>query len=230
MSSGGGGSKILVWDLPARVCHWGFALSLTSSLWIGFRNDPESEVFKWHMPVGSLAIWFLAIRAGLLFFGSPLSRWRSFFHSPQAIVQYFSYVIRWRAIEPSGLNPGTALFAPGIYLATIAIIVTGFVADWVETWHGRAAWAIAGLIAFHLAGLTLHALRHHAPTPLAMIHGRRVANVGENPARCRFAFGLVLLGASVVLLLLVCRYFDVATSTLDFPMFPELQFPLVQKG
>lgn len=231
MSEAGGDARSLAWDLPARVCHWGFASSMGAALWIGFRHDPRGELFKYHMPLGALALWFLAIRIVLGFCGGPLSRWRSFMHHPRITLRYFAGVARWRSEEPAGLNPGTSLFATAVYLAAAALVVTGFVADWVETWHARIAWATVALIVCHLAGLALHAARNRSLTFLAMIHGRRTdAHPGTDAARARIAAGLALLAASLLLAWLVWRGFDVDTSILRLPGLPELEFQLVQKG
>jgi cytochrome b len=222
--------RVLVWDLPARVCHWGFALSLTASLVIAFRFDPRNDVFKYHMLLGVFAAWFLAIRLVLGFFGCAQSRWPAWLHAPRLIVQYFADVFRWRTDNHAGINPGTALFAPAAYLALVLLIVTGFEADWVVSWHGRISWGMIGLIAAHLLGLTLHALRHREMTPLAMIHGKASATAVESSVQNRVAWGFVVIALSLVLACLMWRWFDPNTSSLRIPFLPEIEFPLIQKG
>lgn len=226
-----GDARASGWDLPARVCHWGFATSVTGSLWIGFRSDPRGDLFKYHMPLGALALWFIAARVALGFFGGPLSRWRAFAHPPRTILRYLADVARWRSQEPPGVNPGTALFAPAIHLGVIMLFVTGFFAEWSETWHGRIAWMAVALIACHLAGLFLHAARHRAPTFLAMIHGRRHGEraAGSRPPMLRQA-GTVLLAASLLLAWLAFRGFDAESSVLRLPGLPEIEFRLIQRG
>jgi cytochrome b len=230
MRSDDPGAKVIVWDLPARVCHWGFALSVSASLVIAFRFNPENAIFKYHMLLGLVAVWFLAIRIGLGFFGGAQSRWRAFVHSPRRIARYFAEVIRWRTNEHEGLNPGTALFAPAVYLALVALIVTGFDADWVQTWHGWLSWGVIGLIGAHLFGLTLHALRHRELSPLAMVHGKVSQRPGAGPATPRTTAGVVLFAASALVAWWAYRYFDLDTSTLRLPFLPEISLPLIQKG
>lgn len=226
----GPGAEVLVWDYPSRVCHWGFALSVATSLVIAFRFDPESTVFKYHMLLGIVAAWFLAVRIVLGFCGCPLSRWRAFVHPPKQTVGYFVDVIRWRSDGHEGLNPGTSLFAPALYLSLVALIVSGFTPDWVETWHGYFAWGAVGLIASHLAGLTLHAIRHRRMTPLAMVHGRRPAAAADAGTKSHFGWGFSLLALSIILVWWVGRFFDPNTSALPIPFLPEIEFPLIQKG
>ena len=105
MKSGQPGATVLVWDLPARVCHWGFALSMSASLAVAFYFNPENALFKYHMVLGLVAGWFLAIRIGLGFFGGAQSRWRAFVHPPSRTARYFADVLWWRMDEHEGLNP-----------------------------------------------------------------------------------------------------------------------------
>lgn len=223
-------TMVLAWDWPARVCHWGFALSLSTSLIIAFRSHPESDLFKYHVVVGLLAAWFLSIRIALGFFGSAQSRWRAFYHPPRRIARYLASVVLGRTDEHKGLNPGTALFAPAVYVASFALIVTGFDADWVETWHGWLAWGAVGLIGAHLLGLTLHACRHRELTPLTMVHGKQVAASVVAPARSNVGWGVAVLTLSCLLAGLAVAYFDPRLSQFDVPLLPKIELPMIQKG
>jgi cytochrome b len=223
-------SRVLIWDHPMRLCHWGFALSLSASLVIGLRCDPESAAFPYHMLLGFIALWFMAVRVILGFIGSRHARWRSFFHGPRQTLRYFANVIRWNKEESGGPNAGSALFAQAIYLATLALIWTGFVPDWVESWHGWLAYAAIALIGVHLLGLSLHALRHRALTPLSMIHGRGIGRETDAlPSSQRLA-GLIVLILSAILIWAVFARFDTNTATLHLPFLPEIDLPLIQKG
>jgi cytochrome b len=232
MKPNGDKANILAWDLPARICHWGFALSMTAALIIGFRFHPKSEVFQYHMLLGIYASWFLAVRIILGFVGSGLSRWPAFFHSPRRTLAYFIDVACWRISEPAGLNPGTAVFAFAIYLSLVALNASGFMQDWSETFHGCLARGVVVLIACHLLGLALHAVRHRECTFLAMVHGKKKASGGEAEikAKGRIIFGLVLLVVSAVTAWIAGRNFDPSTSILHLPWLPALEFPLIQKG
>ena len=223
-------TNILVWDLPARVSHWGFSLSLSVSLWIGFRTDPESAVFKYHILAGVLACWFLGVRVFLGFLGSRTMRWRAFFGALAQVREYARSVLSWQAVDRVGLNAGSALFALALYLAVIAVVCSGFVADWVETWHGRLAYGCIALIAVHLLGLSAHALRHRELSPLAMVHGRGRGSANEALLSARAGVGWLLIALGLGVACLLFYYFDEATSVLKLPYLPELSFPLIQKG
>ena len=224
------GRGVLLWDLPARLSHWGFSLSLTASLLIGFQSDPESVIFKYHILAGVLALWFLAVRLVLGWVGSKPMRWDVFFKTVTGIRGYLAGVFAWRPLKHFGLNPGSALFALALYLLIPGVVYTGFIADWAETWHGRLAYGCLFLIGTHLAGLVLHALRHREMSPLAMVHGRGRGLENEAVPTPNARAGLILLLLSLVVSGLLFRYFDEATSVLQIPFLPEIAFPVVQKG
>jgi len=48
--------KILVWDIPARLLHWGFAGSLAAAIGIGFLADDDQPIFQLHMIFGIIAV------------------------------------------------------------------------------------------------------------------------------------------------------------------------------
>ena len=227
------------WDLPARMSHWGFALSLGTSLWIGFRCDPESQIFQIHYLAALWAVWFLGMRVVLGFRGSRPMRWRLFWHSPVALWRYLLGVWEWRRMEFDGVNPGTSFFASAIYGALGMLIWSGFEGSWGEVWHGRIAVWVLGLMGSHLLGLSLNALRHGAKAWGTMVHGWEAKVASEVPGQRNESTEKVPLnGLSAMIWGLVSAgvigaalwYFDWATGTLAVPGLPELSFPLIQKG
>ena len=222
--------QVLVWDVPARISHWGFSLSLSISLWIGFQFDPESVIFKYHILAGVLACWFLGVRLVLGLVGSKPMRWNVFFKAVAKLPDYAKEVCAWRATERVGLNAGSASFALTLYLILIGLIYTGFVADLSETWHGRLAYVSVFLIALHLLGLALHALRTRSMSPLAMIHGKTQGNAGEALTHSNAIGGCLLALLSFCIAWLLYRYFNADTSVLQIPLLPEITFPVIQKG
>lgn len=222
--------RVLVWDLPARVTHWGFAFSTSISLFIGLSEDPESAAFQYHILAAIWAGWFLLVRIVLGFVGAPAMRWNVFFQSPVDVFRYLRGVFAWRRSKHAGLNPGSAWFALLFYVSLVGLIWSGFVPDWVETWHGYLAYGCLFLIGAHLLGLLLHALRHRALTPLAMVHGMALdsSNPAGLSAKSRVGFALLILSLAVGFLLVRC--FDPATSVISIPGVCEWALPVIQKG
>jgi cytochrome b len=223
-------SWILVWNLPARVCHWGFSVTMLGALWLGYDADPEGNLFKAHMLCGILACWFLLVRILLGFFGGRYLRWSGLFFGVRATLAYLLDVLAWRIADFTGLNPGSAAFALAIYTATPVLVWTGFVLELAESWHGWLSLGAAVLIAVHLLGLLLHALRHREATPLAMIHGK-VRGIERDTLPDHSALtGIVLAVISLALGCLLFLCFDFGSATLELPFLPEFGFPAMQKG
>ena len=223
-------SWILVWNLPARVCHWGFSVTMLGALWLGYDADPEGNLFKAHMLCGVLACWFLLVRILLGFFGGRYLRWSGLFFGVRATLAYLLDVLAWRTADFTGLNPGSAAFALAIYTATPVLVWTGFVLELAESWHGWLSLGSAVLIAVHLLGLLLHALRHREATPLAMIHGK-VRGIERDTLPDHSALtGIVLAVISLALGCLLFLCFDFGSATLELPFLPEFGFPAMQKG
>jgi len=223
-------SRILVWNLPARVCHWGFSLTMLGALWLGYDADPEGNLFKAHMLCGVLACWFLFVRILLGFFGGRYLRLSGLFFGLRVTVSYFRDVLAWRAAGFIGLNPGSAAFALAIYILTPVLVWTGFVLELAESFHGWLSLGAAVLIGVHLFGLLLHALRHREATPLAMIHGRVRGIEGDTLHDDSALTGVVLALLSIALGCLLFLCFDFGSATLELPFVPEVGFPAMQKG
>jgi cytochrome b len=200
------------------------------ALLLGFYTDPESDAFKAHMLCGVLACWFLVVRFLLGFIGGRYLRWNKFFHGVRATLKYFGDALRWREVDFVGLNPGSAAFAAAIYLAAPVLVWTGFVLELAESWHSWIAWASVSLIAAHLLGLALHALRHRAVTPLAMIHGKVRGVDSEGLTHNAWRTGVALVALSIGLSWVLFWYFDFDSATLSVPLMPEIDFPIMQKG
>jgi cytochrome b len=230
MSDSQAGRPVLIWDWPARVVHWGFSVSLTVALLVGFLTDPEGPLFRWHILAAYLAVWFLGLRVVLGFAGSRYLRLSALFCGPPGLFRYLGSVMRWERETLPGLNPGSAAFALGIYGCLVALVYSGFVAELVETWHGRLAYGASGLIVVHLAGLFLHALRHRAPTPLAMFHGRVSGRLQDGLQHASPGVGFLLMLLSGAVLWALVAFYDEANAVVAIPGLPEIPVPTVQKG
>jgi cytochrome b len=221
---------VVVWDWPARITHWGFSFSLSIALAVGFFCDPEGALFTVHIFAAYLAAWFLAVRIVLGFAGSRYLRWASLFQSPSSLFRYFGSVWRRERETSVGLNPASAAFALAIYGCLVGLIFSGLQAEFVETWHGRLAYGSLCLITIHLAGLFLHALRHRALTPLAMVHGRVAGRAGDGLKSTGAAAGLILFLLSLCVVWLLLGYYDGSNAVIAVPGLPEIPVPVVQKG
>ena len=221
---------VVVWDFPFRICHWGLAVSLSASFYIGYNYNPESRTFKYHMLLGLVAAYFLVVRIILGFLGSRPARWKDFFIAAAGIGRYLFSVLRWRSVRHDGINPGTAIMAIGLYASLTGLIYTGFNLDDAERWHGKIANAVLVLIGIHLLGLILHAAREREWIFLSMIDGRKKATNQSSSLSQRWTAGALLCLVSAGVIGCAYYYFIADSSLLSIPGLPDLMFPIVERG
>lgn len=212
-------TKILVWDIPARLLHWGFAASLTAALGIGLLVDDEQPLFQLHMVFGIIALFLLAVRVVLGLVGSRYSRFTSFPLRPGEVVRYAVSAVTAKTKLYAGNNPGSALAAVLMFLLVPALFVTGVGwggAAWEEL-HEALAWALFAVIAVHLLGLAWHTLRHRENISLAMVTGRKAGPPEDAISSAHAAWGMVVvIGAGLWIAALVASH-NASTATLQLP-------------
>lgn len=223
-------SKIILWDLPARITHWGLAISSTAALFLGLKFPPSSTPFKLHILAGIFSGWFVLVRISLCFLGSRPLRWRGLFFKPSETLRYFGNVLLWRGKEYPGLNPGSAIFALAFYVFLSFGIYSGFVPDLVEVWHGRLSYGLLVLICVHLLGLFIHALRNRAATPLSMVHGMGKGHRDQSLPSTYPMAGLVILLTSLLVVFVVCKGYDENGSCIRLPWLGEVSLPIGERG
>ena len=222
--------KVLVWDLPIRLFHWGFAGSFSLSLVLGTFYHPEGIIFKYHMISGIMAVVFLGMRLTLGFVGSRHNRWLHYFVSPVGLFRYLAATLRGRPSGKEVHNPATVCVAWLMYLSLVGLIWTGFNPDLGEVWHKRFSNAFTVLIIAHLSGLLLHTVRHRDGIALAMISGNKIGHPDDALTHSSRLVGWLLLLSSVIIATLLMVYFDADSSRLEIPGLPTLDFPEIQKG
>jgi cytochrome b len=214
--------KPLIWDLPTRVCHWAFALSLTASLTIALTVDDDSPAFRLHMLFGLVAVFVLLVRIVLGLVGSRSARFTSFPISPRSVVSYFRAIVRNdpQRQEFAGNNPGSALAAVAMFALVPVAVLTGIGAggEAFEEVHAVAAYTLLGVIIAHLLGIAVHTITRRENISVAMINGRKAAPSAEALPSMRLVWGLLavlIIGAWSTALF---RNYDSATKTVRVPL------------
>ena len=77
--------KILVWDLPLRLFHWGFAVSVLGA-WV--THELGEDYISLHMQIGYVALGLVIFRIIWGFIGPYYSQFKSFFPSPKNVLCY----------------------------------------------------------------------------------------------------------------------------------------------
>ena len=202
-------SKILVWDLPARVIHWGFAASLVAAIGCGFLGEDVPSLFQLHMIFGIIAMFLLILRIALGLAGSRYSRFSSYPLRPREILEYGVSAIVSKTKLYAGNNPGSALAAVAMFLLVPALVLSGIESgnEAAEELHELFAWALLAVIATHLAGLAWHTFRHRENIALAMITGKKTGNPVDAISSTHLIWGvMVLIGAGLWIAALFAGY------------------------
>jgi cytochrome b len=186
-------TKILVWDVPSRLFHWGFAISLTLALGLGFLLDDDHPLFQLHMLCGIVALFLLVVRIGMGLVGSRYSRFANFPVKPRQVLEYISSAVFSKTKLYAGNNPGSAMAAVLMFLLVPALFISGigFGGEVVRELHETLAWGLAVVIGLHLAGLGWHTFRHGENISLAMVTGRKTGEQADEIASAHWLWGAV---------------------------------------
>ncbi len=212
-------TKILVWDLPARIFHWAFAASLTAAIGIGFLVDEDSPLFQLHMIFGIIALFLLLIRVIMGFVGSRYSRFSSFPVHPREVAGYMIRAMVSKTKRYAGNNPGSALAAVLMFLLVPALFISGsgYGGGEVGELHETFAWALLMVVLMHLAGLAWHTIRHRENISLAMVTGKKEGEVLDSIPSSHAIWGAVIAILASAWIVALFAGHDARTATVKIP-------------
>jgi cytochrome b len=188
-------TKILVWDIPARLLHWAFAASLMAALAISLLVDKERPIFQLHMVLGIVAVFLLAERIVLGLVGSRYARFASFPVHPRELARYLTSAVVSKTKLYAGNNPGSAMAAVLMFLLVPALFISGigYGGESMEELHEVLAWALLAVIVMHLMGLAWHTLRHRENISLAMVTGKKTGLPENAIGSAHAVWGMIIL-------------------------------------
>ncbi|MEM8724802.1 MAG: cytochrome b/b6 domain-containing protein [Pseudomonadota bacterium] len=183
--------RIAVWDLPLRLCHWGFAVLIPAMWWTA-----ENSEWAWHKRCGLILLGLLLFRIIWGFIGSRTARFASFVRGPGAVLSY----LRGGGAKVIGHNPLGALSVMALLLAMLAQVGMGLfagdpfdgatgplnslvgvmTADTLTDWHEMFFDVIVVLVGLHLAAILFYAVVKRRNLIGPMVSGRRVVSDGED--------------------------------------------------
>jgi cytochrome b len=212
--------KSLVWDLPTRLFHWAFALSVTLSFVFAFAVGEHSPLFQLHMLFGLIAVFLLVLRLTMAFFGSRYARFTSFPVHPVEVVRYFTGVVSGQARKYAGHNPGSALATLAMLVLVPVIALTGALGDGeaFEEVHEVLSYVLLCVIGAHLLGIVLHTLRHRENIALSMIDGRKSVAPEEAIASGHPIWGAAFSAAAIAWVFALFSNHDVKAATVRLPV------------
>lgn len=187
-------TKILVWDIPARLFHVAFAVSVTAAIGIGFLVDDDEPLFQLHMMFGIIALFLLLIRVIMGVVGSRYSRFSSYPVHPREVAGYLISAVFSKTKRYAGNNPGSAMAAVLMFLLVPALFISGmgYGGEEVGELHETFAWALLVVVVLHLAGLAWHTIRHRENISIAMVTGKKEGNVEDAISSGHAVWGVVI--------------------------------------
>lgn len=119
--------KHLIWDLPLRLFHWCFAITVFAS-W--YTSGQENEYIEYHMQLGYFALGLLTFRILWGIIGPKHARFRQFVPSPRQLFHYINGLKQGQNQHSPGHNPlGSLMVLMMISLITLQAISGLFISD-----------------------------------------------------------------------------------------------------
>ena len=206
--------RLLVWDLPLRLFHWGLAAAVITN--VVTANIGRMDL---HERSGLTVLALVAFRLLWGFVGGHHARFRNFVRAPRAILAWLR--------SPSGASePREAGHSPLAALSVLALLaVTGFMAmtgmfasdgilfdgplahlapaqsEAATKIHHRAKLALILLVVMHLVAILVYKFGKKINLTRAMVTGRaseaphRIAGADGRISRERLMVGLALMAA-----------------------------------
>jgi cytochrome b len=169
-----------VWDLPTRIFHWGFALSVVLSMLIVYGR----QYAMLHVVAGSAAFMFVLGRVVWGIFGTKYVRFSAFLKGIKDVKKEFAIFKTEQTSHTVG-HPAVAgwvmllLMFCGIGVGVSGFWLYAFADDVTKEsalyWHEIFANSLLVIAFVHVQGVFLHVLTHKDGIVKGMIDGKRPA-------------------------------------------------------
>lgn len=215
--------RVLVWDLPLRLFHWLFAVSVAAAFVLATTLDNDGPLFPIHSMLGLTAAFLIVLRVLWGLIGTRHARFSSFPFAPASLLRYLKGAIGGGDdVRHTSHNPATSWFAVLIFLVLAGLAITGLLlgrgVEAVKEIHEVFAWTAAALMASHLAGIVWHSVRYRENLAASMITGRKVGDPAQTIASQRFGSAIVLLALTAAWSALLIQGYDSTKRVIRIPL------------
>ncbi len=114
--------KVLVWDWPVRVMHWGLVMAVFGA-WL--TRELEGDWFAWHVRCGYAVIVIAVVRLVWGFLGTRHARFVHFVRSPKAVLGDLRALWKRDAEASAGHTPSGAWMIVALLGMLLAQGLTG---------------------------------------------------------------------------------------------------------
>lgn len=170
--------KLLIYDLPTRIFHWGFAALFVFAFFIAKTVDDENPIFSYHMLAGLMLGGLVTLRLIWGIVGTKYARFSSFALHPKYLFEYMKGILsgdkkRWAGHNPASSWAAIIMIGSALMLAVSGILMTSGYKESLEDFHELFANIFLITVLLHIAGVLLHGLRHKDGIFLTMVHGKK---------------------------------------------------------
>ena len=204
-------NKVLVWDLPVRLIHWGLVLAVFGA-WL--TRELEGDWFAWHVRCGYAVLVLTATRVLWGFVGTRHARFGAFLRGPAVVFSYARKLLDRDSAPHTGHNPlgawmivvmlallfaqaTTGLFANDQIFQTGPLFgyVTGEQSDRLTTLHKQLFDVLWVVIVLHVVAVLFYQLYKRQDLLRPMFSGRKLREAvapGEEISSSRLVLALLL--------------------------------------
>jgi cytochrome b len=169
--------RVLVWDLPVRVFHWGLVATFSGA----YLLSETERLRNIHVNLGYVMLGLVALRLVWGLVGSRHARFADFRYRPAEALAYLRGLVTGTAPRFLGHNPAGSYAVWAILGLAILTGASGYATynefggELVEELHEFFANAWLGVVGLHIAGVVIGSLAHRENLPAAMVSGYKRA-------------------------------------------------------
>jgi cytochrome b len=212
-----------VWDLPVRICHWGFVLIIVFQYLSAEILDDNwlPNTMQWHFYAGYTCIALIIFRLCWGIFGTYYAKFSQFMVKPSSAFLYLKD--RSTFSEFVGHNPAGAYSIIALLTLMLTQAVSGlFISDEIFSdgpyygvldkagqdianfLHHNVYWLLFGFIALHVLAIIYYKIKYNEALTKSMITGVKVLSNKQGNAESfpwvGFVVSLLITALAIYLL------------------------------
>lgn len=182
--------RVMIWDLPTRLCHWSLVVFFVVSWWSGEQGGTAFNVHQWS-GYGILSLLLFRLAWGVV--GGEYARFAQFVQGPRHVLRAAADLLTRAPLTQAGHNALGGWMVVALLLGLLVQAATGLFANddimnegplmaWISTdlsdtlsgAHRINFVVLLMLVSVHVVAIVYHRLRKGEHLTLAMITGYRI--------------------------------------------------------
>jgi cytochrome b len=199
-------NKVLVWDFPVRIFHWGLAICFVGS-WL----TSESENYKMlHISFGYTGVLLLLFRIFWGFFGTKYANFKTFIYRFVEIKKYLLNIFSKKQDHYIGHNPAAGLMMLFLMMLFLLTSFSGFLfyKEFFESkdFHEIFAYITMVLVIGHVLAAILMSILEKQNLVKSMVTGKKNGLLKEGIKDSKLVVGIVLIVVSIIFFYLLISH------------------------